>query len=91
MDLPLNSACLMPLIAPSGLEIITGTAMGTPMVSQYANIFMVDLEHCLLNSYPLAPFLYLRFIDDIFIIWTYGKEILEKFTRLLTTSMPASV
>ncbi|CAM4529104.1 unnamed protein product [Lepidochelys olivacea] len=56
-----------------------GTAMGTRMAPQYANIFMADLEQRFLSSRPLKPLLYLRYIDDIFIIWTHGKEALEEF------------
>ncbi|XP_054846214.1 uncharacterized protein LOC129336859 [Eublepharis macularius] len=58
---------------------INGTAMGTRMAPQYANIFMADLEQRFLSSHPLEPLLYLRFLDDIFIIWTHGKEALERF------------
>ncbi|XP_073188346.1 uncharacterized protein [Lepidochelys kempii] len=57
---------------------ISGTAMGTRMAPQYANIFMADLEQRFLSSRPLKPLLYLRYIDDI-IIWTHGKEALEEF------------
>ncbi|XP_074809868.1 uncharacterized protein LOC141987932 [Natator depressus] len=53
--------------------------MGTRMAPQYANIFMADLEQRFLSSRPLTPLLYLRYIDDIFIIWTHGKEALEEF------------
>ncbi|CAM5123687.1 unnamed protein product [Eretmochelys imbricata] len=58
---------------------ISGTAMGTRMAPQYANIFMADLEQRFLSSRPLMPLLYLRYIDDIFIIWTHGTEALEEF------------
>ncbi|XP_065414590.1 uncharacterized protein LOC135973774 [Chrysemys picta bellii] len=58
---------------------VSGTAMGTRMAPQYANIFMADLEQRFLSSRPLTPLLYLRYIDDIFIIWTHGKEALEEF------------
>ena len=40
---------------------------------------MADLEQRFLSSRPLTPLLYLCYIDDIFIIWTHGKETLEKF------------
>uniref|UniRef100_K7G6Y6 Reverse transcriptase domain-containing protein n=1 Tax=Pelodiscus sinensis TaxID=13735 RepID=K7G6Y6_PELSI len=60
---------------------ISGTAMGTRMAPQYANIFMADLEQRFLNSRPLSPLLYLRYIDDIFMIWTHGQETLEIFHR----------
>ncbi|XP_074853017.1 uncharacterized protein LOC142014404 [Carettochelys insculpta] len=60
---------------------ISDTAMGTRMAPQYANIFMADLEQRFLSSRPLTPCLHLRYIDDIFIIWTHGKETLEEFHR----------
>ncbi|XP_070546329.1 uncharacterized protein [Ptychodera flava] len=49
------------------------------MAPQFANIFMADLEQCFLNSYPLKPRVYFRFIDDIFMIWTHGLDALKKF------------
>ncbi|XP_048693502.2 WD repeat-containing protein 86 isoform X2 [Caretta caretta] len=58
---------------------ISGTAMGTRMAPQYANIFMADLEQGFHSSRPQMPLLYLRYIDNIFIIWTHGKEALEEF------------
>ncbi|XP_048698400.2 uncharacterized protein LOC125633326 [Caretta caretta] len=58
---------------------ISGTATGTRMAPPYANIFMADLEQRFLSSCPLMPLLYLRYIDDIFIIWIHGKEALEEF------------
>ncbi|XP_074800310.1 uncharacterized protein LOC141982282 [Natator depressus] len=58
---------------------INGTAMGTCMTPQYANIFKADLEQRFPSSRPLMLLLYLHYIDDIFIIWTHGKEALEEF------------
>ena len=58
-----------------------GTAMGTRMAPQYANIFMADLEQRFLQSQPLAPSFYVRYIDDIFMIWTHGETTLEQFHR----------
>ncbi|RAX24788.1 hypothetical protein DQ401_19425, partial [Morganella morganii] len=58
---------------------VSSTAVGTRMAPQYANIFMADLEQRFLSSRPPMPLLYLRYIDDIFIIWTHGKEALEEF------------
>lgn len=39
--------------------------------------FMADLEQHYLSSVPCAPLVYLRYIDDIFIVWTDGKESLD--------------
>ena len=62
---------------------IYGTAMGSPMASTYANIFMARLERELLLKAPngLIPIEWIRFIDDIFAIWTHG---IEKLQQVLT-------
>ncbi|KAJ7331931.1 hypothetical protein JRQ81_014111, partial [Phrynocephalus forsythii] len=60
---------------------INGTTMGTHMAPQYANILMADLEQCFLKHCTQKPLLYLRYIDDIFLIWTYGEESLKNSTR----------
>ncbi len=55
---------------------IHGTAMGSPMAPTYANIFMAMLERKLLQKAPdnLISIEWIRFIDDIFAIWTHGIE-----------------
>ena len=55
--------------------------MGTKMAPSYANTFMSRLEKQLLQSVSLKPFSWLRFIDDIDMKWTHGRETLEKFLR----------
>ena len=59
--------------------------MGTPMAPAIANIFMGWLEKRLLRDSPwnLDLDLWRRFIDDIFILWTHGKENLELFITWL--------
>ena len=58
-----------------------GTAMGTRMAPNYANLFMGDLEDEIMQSYPLKPLVWFRYIDDIFFIWTHGREELNKFLK----------
>ena len=58
-----------------------GTAMGTRMAPNYANLFMGDLEGEILQNYPLKPLVWYRYIDDIFFIWTHGREELNKFLQ----------
>ena len=55
---------------------IHGTAMGSPLAPNYANIFMDAIERRIQNSAPgdNKPILWLRFIDDIFAIWTLGRD-----------------
>jgi len=62
---------------------IKGTAMGTRKAPSYANLFMGLLEENFLNSLSLKPLVWLRFIDDIFIIWHHGKEQLNDFLNKL--------
>ncbi len=56
-----------------------GTAMGTRMAPSYANIFMGELEHCLLQSVSCRPTTWWRYIDDIFAFWNDGEERLQEF------------
>ena len=56
-----------------------GTAIGTRMAPAYANLFMHDLESQLLDLAPVKPYLWLRYIDDVFMIWTAGEEQLQEF------------
>ena len=61
------------------------TAMGTKLAPSFANLFMGDFEEKFVETYHLQPFLWKRFIDDIFLIWTYGSKELEHFVHYLNT------
>ena len=52
----------------------SGTAIGTKFAPPYACIFMDEVETEFLKSEELQPCLWLRYIDDIFFIWTHGEE-----------------
>ena len=58
---------------------ISGTAIGTKTAPPYACIFMSNLETKFLEGQHLQPLVWLRYIDDIFLIWTHGEESLKKF------------
>ena len=64
---------------------IKGTAMGTPMAVNYANIFLDKLETEMLKEYEsktnLKPFVWMRYIDDIFLIWTHDEQSLTDFLK----------
>ena len=64
---------------------INGTAMGTRVAPTYANLYMSYFEDMFVYTYPLQPLLWLRYIDDIFMIWTHGQSELEKFLNHLNT------
>ena len=69
---------------------IHGTAMGSPMAPTYANIFMAMLERKLLKQAPqgLIPIKWIRFIDDIFAIWTHGLDKLKTFLTYINNLHP---
>ncbi|CAJ0924718.1 unnamed protein product [Ranitomeya imitator] len=56
-----------------------GSAMGSKMSPQYANLFMAKLEEEFLSSCSVKPFAYFRYIDDLLIIWTGSKDDLLTF------------
>ena len=58
---------------------ISGTEIGTKFTPPYAYIFTDELETKSLQSQSLQPFVWFRYIDDIFFIWNHGKDKLEKF------------
>ena len=67
-----------------------GCAMGTKCAPTYASIFMGDFEKR--EIYPRTKnkiLKYLRFIDDIFLIWTAPLNELEDFFRIINTVHPS--
>ena len=54
--------------------------MRTKLATSYANLFMGVLEDRMINSYAYKPLVYLKYIDDIFMIWTEGEENLNGFS-----------
>ena len=67
---------------------IGGTAMGTAVTPNYANLFMDRFETKALENYPLKPLIWKRFIDDIFLIWTHGEDLLKDFVNYLNQLHP---
>ena len=62
---------------------ISGTAIGTKFLPPYACIFMDKFETNFLKTQKLQSFVWFRYIDDVFFIWTHGKEELENFMEEL--------
>jgi hypothetical protein len=57
----------------------SGTAIGTKMAPAYANVFMSVFEQEILDRAEDIPFIWYRFIDDIFMVWTHGEQKLQEF------------
>ena len=53
---------------------IAGTAIGTKFAPPYACIFMDEVETEFLATEEYQPWVWLRYIDDIFFIWTESEE-----------------
>ena len=51
----------------------SGTTMGTTWSPHYADIYVAYLEEKALEKYSHQPFIYLRYLDDIFIIWHHER------------------
>ena len=49
---------------------------------------MADLEKCLLSDIDLKPYIWWRYIDDIFLIWEHGEESLKLFLEKINTIHP---
>ena len=64
---------------------VQGTAMGTPMAPSYACLFMGVLEQKILDKALLKPDLWIRFIDDIFFVWTHGQEKWLEFYQFINS------
>ena len=58
---------------------VGGTAMGTKLAPGYAVNYMGVFEENNVYNFLITPLLYLRYIDDIFIIWQHGKDNLDIF------------
>ena len=67
---------------------IHGTAMGTRMAPSYANLFMGKFEQQAIENATYKPFVWRRFIDDIFMVWTEGEEHLKTFISYLNSIHP---
>lgn len=60
-----------------------GTAMGTKMAPSFANLFMHKIETSFIQSQPIKPTLWKRYIDDILCIWTGTELQLHQFLEKL--------
>ena len=67
---------------------IQGTAMRTRMAPSYANLFMGDLEEKMVASTRTRPYVWWRFIDDVFSIWEHGQQSLNNFLQWINQFHP---
>ena len=60
---------------------ISGTAIGTKFAPPYACIFMDYVETEFLKTQAIKPWLWKRFIDDIFFIWTDSEKKIKQVSK----------
>ena len=53
--------------------------MGKKFAPSYCNMFMTLCEEQILTKNNYQPFVYFRFLDDIFMIWTHEIEKFNAF------------
>ena len=56
-----------------------GTAIGMKFAPRYSILFMAELEDKILQKVEFKPYLWWRYIDDIFFLWEHGEEIRKSF------------
>jgi hypothetical protein len=63
-----------------------GVAMGTLLSPLIANFYMEDYEKAALESAPLKPRCWFRYVDDTFVIWQHGPGKLKDFLHNLNNT-----
>ena len=70
------------------IQQISGTAIGTKFAPSYACSFLDRIENDFLDSENVKPWLWLRYITDIFFIWTESEDKFEGFLNRLNNFHP---
>ena len=65
-----------------------GAAMGSPLSPVIANMYMEHLEETALRTAPLQPTLWIRYVDDTFVIWPHGHNELRRFHEHINQQHP---
>lgn len=59
--------------------------MGSPLSPILANLYMEFFEETALKSTETVPSLWLRYVDDTFVIWPHGEDTLPGFLKHLNS------
>lgn len=70
-------------------EQVEGTAMGSPLSPVVANLFMEALESKALELSPLRLKMWVRYVDDTFVLWPHSEEELDNFHERLNSITPS--
>jgi hypothetical protein len=67
---------------------ISGTAIGTKVAPSFGNRFLNKFEIQHVYTYKKQPLVWLRYIDDVFLIWVHSLEELNEFVDHLNSRLP---
>ncbi|XP_046393751.1 uncharacterized protein LOC124161474 [Ischnura elegans] len=70
-------------------EQTEGVPMGSPLSPAIANLFMEDFEEKALETAPLRPKYFFRYVDDTLIVWPHGIETLPTFLEHMNGVNPS--
>ena len=65
-----------------------GTAIGTKFASPCSILFMAEMNEKSFEKVDNKPYLWWKYIDDIFFIWEHDKEKLRNFVKTLSEIHP---
>ena len=68
-----------PFRCPEGklYKQIEGVAMGSPLGPTFANFYMGDLENNVFENHCQKPLIYVRYVDDIFVLVNSEEELIN--------------
>lgn len=69
-------------------EQTEGLPMGSPLSPLLADLFLDSLETKALDTFDKKPRIWIRYVDDIFLIWQHGEESLKAFHMYLNNIHP---
>ena len=62
--------------------------MSTKWSPHYADFYMAYFEEKALEKCPHKPFIYLRYLDDIFLIWHHGTTVFSVCIDIFNSHQP---
>ena len=65
-----------------------GAAMGSPLSPVISNLFMEHFEQEAIDRAKYKPTCWFRYVDDTFVIWPHGKDLLDDFLEHLNSLHP---
>jgi hypothetical protein len=62
---------------------VRGVAIGSPLSPVICNLFLEELESRAMNSFDPKPSVFLRYVNDIFLLWSESTRPIKEFHQHL--------